>query len=268
MTRDPPPTWFGQEGIDLRADAQLALLRELEAPGYQDLFLRLRADPRLRPAHGGRGASDDPPSGPISNDYFPSPDAELYAAMIARERPHRIVEVGSGFSTLVARHAIDHAALECELCVVDPEPRIDVGDAADRVLRLRVEESGLGSDEEGELPPVGPGTLLFIDSSHVTEARGDGPVLYCRLLPSLPAGVLVHVHDVYIPYDYPAVYVRWGYTEQYLLHALLAGNPRLEVVCVPYFLSREHPDAMRRAFGDGIARKHAFEGASFWMRTV
>lgn len=282
MTGDPPPTWFGQEGIDLLLDGQLALLHELEAPGYQDLFLRLRADPRLRPSHGGRGASDDPPSGPISNDYFPSPDAELYAAMIVRERPSRIVEVGSGFSTLIARHAIEHASLACELCVLDPDPRIDVDGVADRVVRGRVEESGLsgapgvqpspagsrGPHRAGGLPLVEPGTLLFIDSSHVVEAGGDGPFLYCELLPSLPPGVLVHAHDIYIPYDYPPVYVRWGYTEQYVLHALLAHNPLMEVVCAPYLLSRRHPDAMRRAFGDGVARERSFEGASFWMRTV
>ena len=245
------PKWFGHAGIDLRVGAQLDVLAELEASSYQELFDALRTDAALSPGPDADGRL-------VRNGYFPSPDAELYAAMIVRERPRRIVEVGSGFSTRVARRALDWADLPSELHVVDPEPRTDVEDVADVVEMRRVEDGGL---------TIEAGTLLFIDSSHTMTHHGDGPYLFCDLLPSLPAGVLVHVHDIYLPYDYPAVYVRRGYTEQYALHALLAGAPGYEVVCTPYLLARRHPEAMRAAFGDAVARNHTFEGASFWMRT-
>lgn len=147
---------------------------------------------------------------------------------------------------------------------MDPEPRLDVSDVADEVERSRIEASRF-SGEGAEA--VASGTLLFIDSSHAVRPGGDGPFLYCSLLPSLPAGVLVPVHDIYLPFDYPQVYVDWGYAEQYLLQALLAGNDRFEVVCSVYHMSRRHPEAVRRAFGDGVARGRRFEGASFWLRS-
>jgi hypothetical protein len=91
MTREPPPEWFGHERIDLGVDAQLELLEELEARECQELFAALRSDPMLSPGGGGRPRRSDRPEPPggrtpvrshgaealISNDYFPSPDAEL-----------------------------------------------------------------------------------------------------------------------------------------------------------------------------------------------
>lgn len=272
------PEWFGHAGIDLRVDAQLGLLRELEGGGYRELFARLRGDPELSPDPGvssDREGGAKGGAGPelVRNGYFPSPDAELYAAMIVRERPSRIIEVGSGFSTLVARRAVEHAGVGCPIEVIDPEPRLAVDDVADRVERRRVQDSRLAEGRgsvagRDTAPAVGPGSLLFIDSSHVTEPAGDGPFLYCDLLPSLPPGVLVHVHDIYLPWDYPPVYVRRGYTEQYLLHALLAGSRRFELVAAAYFLSRRHAGSMRAAFGPRVAVADTFQGASFWFRSV
>jgi hypothetical protein len=197
----------------------------------------------------------------IQNGYFPSPDAELYGAMIARYRPSRIVEVGAGYSTAVARATIDHLDSDTELRVIDPEPRCPVEELADDVERCRVESSTLASGG------VEPDTLLLIDSSHLVRAGGDGPFLYCRLLPSLPPGVLVHVHDVFLPFDYPPVYRERLYAEQYLLHALLSGSRKFEIVFASYFMSAERGESMRRAFGPDVATGE-FRGASFWMRTV
>lgn len=253
MTSDLPR--FGHAGLTLDPGPQLALLDELRADAFQSLFRALRADPAINTGWPRSARRPDV----IHNGYFPSPDAELYAAMIVRERPATVIEIGSGFSTRVARKAIAHGGLDTALVVVDPEPRSDVRQIADRWERLPAERSRL--DEDG----VPERALLMIDSSHEVVPGGDGPYLYCRLLPEVPAGTLVHVHDIFLPFDYPDVYRQHGYAEQYLLHALLADSPAWEIVFATYFLSDAYPEAMKGTFGDGVAEGD-FRGASFWMR--
>ena len=101
--------------------------------------------------------------------------------------------------------------------------------------------------------------------SHVTRAGGDIPYLYNVLLPSVPAGTLVHVHDIFLPYDYPVRYQQRLYTEQYVLHALLAHAERYRVVFATHCMSRQHPDAMRATFGGIVALDDPYFGASLWF---
>ena len=85
----------------------------------------------------------------------------------------------------------------------------------------------LGAEHTDQL---GAGDILFIDSSHTVRIGGDVVHLFCEVIPRLAPGVIVHVHDIYLPYEYPRAWVeqlRWYWAEQYLLQALLAGNPRL-----------------------------------------
>jgi hypothetical protein len=244
MTVDPPR--FGHAGLTLDAGPQLSLLDELRGDTFQALFRALRVDPAINTGWPRSMRRPDV----IHNGYFP---------MILRERPAIVIEIGSGFSTRVARKAIEHGGLDTKLVVFDPEPRSDVRQIADRWERLPVEASRLA--EHG----VPDGALLMIDSSHGVVPGGDGPYLYCRLLPDVPAGTLVHVHDIFLPFDYPDVYRQRGYVEQYLLHALLADSPAWEIVFATYFMSDAHPEAMKGTFGDGVAEGD-FRGASFWMR--
>lgn len=246
----------GDAGIDLAVDQQLILLESFQQ--YGELFAKLRADREINP--GFRGV-DYSQRGLIHNAYYPTPDAEVYASMIVARQPERIIEVGSGYSTLVAKTAIQHAGLSTRVHVIDPQPRRSIADFADGVEYTRVEESSLAT--EG----VQSGTLLFIDSSHICRRGGDLPHLFCKVLPALPARVLVHVHDVFLPYDYPDAYVERFYTEQYLLHCLLACSPRYRVVFATHLMSREHPEAMQRTFGPEIGTE-LFTGASFWFETV
>lgn len=253
-----PAERTGHAGIDLRTAEQLALLAELEGEPSASLFAALRADPEIQT--GVEGLSYDRAQ-LIHNGFFPSPDAELYAAMVLRQGPARLIEVGSGYSTLVARKAVAHAGLSTRITVIDPQPRRSVEEAADEVRLCRVEDSGLSAAD------LSPGDLLFIDSSHVCRSGGDLPYLFCRVLPDLPPGVLVHVHDIFLPYDYPQSYVGRIYTEQYLLHALLAGGGRFRVELAVHFLAREHLASLRRAVSPAIGSHPYFYGASFWMRS-
>ena len=239
-------TRLGSTGIDLNVDQQLALLDSWRAKEYQDLFEELRNTQQLKI---------------LTNGLYQTPDAEVYASMILSRKPRRVVEVGSGFSTLVARMAIRHGGLSTRLVAIDPQPRTDVKAAVDELILSPVERSGLLDYDWS------PDDILFIDSSHACRTRGDLPYLYCQVLPSLPAGMLVHVHDIFLPYDYPNVYDAFCYTELYLLYCLLAHSPRYRVVFATHMLSREHRDRMRSVIGQVVATETPADyfGSSFWF---
>lgn len=236
-------------GIDLREDEQLERLHRWA--GYQELFGSLRSDPAINSVHLGRPF--------LHNGFYPTPDAEIYASFIRDHRPRRIVEIGGGFSTLIARKAIDTDRLACQLTVVDPQPRTDVIDHADSLVRSRIED--LAADEL-----IGEDMILFVDSSHIARAGGDVPHLFCHIIPALPAGALVHVHDVFLPWDYPDAYRRRLYSEQYVLQALLTHACRYRVAYATYHMTRTQPRAVQEAFGDVVGGKPELAGASFWFQ--
>lgn len=248
-----PSRWLGHAGIDLHEERQLAML-ERWAAEFQPLFAKLRVDPAINTLAQGKPY--------LHNGQFPTPDAEIYASLLCDRRPKTVLEVGAGFSTLVARRAVDHGGWDCKITVVDPQPRTEVAGHADRIIRSPVEEV---STAHFELDPEG---VLFVDSSHVLRARGDLPRIFNELIPGLPGGVLVHVHDVFIPWDYPDAYLLRLYGEQYLLQALLADSPRYRVLLAAHHMARSHPQHMRRAFGDVVASDPLYLGSSFWFEIV
>ena len=207
-TLNKPLSMLDPPAIDFRLESQLALLSSFQSPAHQALFRELREDRVINKfGFGSEG---------VSNTYCNTPDAEIYAAMILDRRPPRVVEVGSGFSTLVARKAVSYSHSDTKIVVYDPFPRTDVKPAADELNLMPVERSDLAQSDWS------PRDLLFIDSSHICRTRGDLPYLFCKVIPALPDGVLVHVHDIFLPYDYPNLYDQWCHTEQYSagMHAL------------------------------------------------
>lgn len=240
-------------GIVLDRDDQVALLEELAA--FSPLFEAIRSDPGINLRH--RETPDR-----IRNGYYPTPDAETYAAMVALLRPPRIVEVGGGYSTLVARAVIDRLALGTELVVIDPEPRTDVRRAAHRLVPQRVEFAPRAALE---VPPSG---ILFIDSSHVLRSGGDVACLYGEVVPALPAGVFVHVHDIFLPFEYSGFGLRAWWTEQYVLQALLCHSPRYHVDLALRWLTRTEPARMARIFGTAVLEDPAHAGGSIWFRVT
>lgn len=152
-----------------------------------------------------------------SNDYFAACDAAVLYLMVRHWRPNRIVEVGCGNSTRISRQAIRDGHLATELTAIDPEPRIDIEGMIDRFERKIVEEV-----DEAVFGSLASGDFLFIDSSHKAFVGNDVAYLFCKIIPKLKPGVIVHVHDIFLPYDYPPSlaleYPDWG--EQYVMHAL------------------------------------------------
>ena len=236
--------WFDAPAFPANWKTPEALIRDLldDIARCQAVFDRL--------ASGSAGFSYD-------NAYFSAPDVEALYAMLRRFPPAVIVEVGSGNSTAIMRRAIQVGGWKTRLISVDPQPREDVSALADEIHRRPVEALPEGAVQAW----LRPGGMLFIDSSHAIRPGNDVAVLFLKILPALPAGTLVHVHDVYLPFEYPAEAGILDFNEQYLLQALL-GSPDWEVLWPGYQLERQWPGFAER-FPHWRPGRHA---VSFWMR--
>ncbi len=246
-----PTEYLGHEGVDLHESDQVARLSEWST--YQDLFSLLRYDREINVLGTGHC---------VENDWYETPDVEIYASMIGDFRPAEVIEIGAGYSTLVARRALEHLRIEARVTAIDPEPRRSVAEAADVVHRCRVED--IPPDRE-PFSDLGSPTLLFIDSSHVVRAGGDIPLLFNKLVPSLPSRTLVHVDDIYIPWDYPTSYRKRLYTEQYVLQALLCGSDRFRTVFASHYMGRRHQDLMRQIISPSVGDERRHTGSSYWF---
>lgn len=198
----------------------------------------------------------------FANDYFTSPDAEVAYAIVRDRKPRRLVEIGSGNSTWLFRAAIGDGGLETQLVSVDPSPRREVAAVADRVIRQRLQEI----DELELVDNLDDGDVLFIDSSHTIESGSDVVVLLLRVLPALRPGVLVHLHDIFLPFEYPRkwlVELGWKWNEQYLVQALLQDSTAFEVLWPGHYLQRTIPGFANHFRADVLGT-----GSSLWLRKV
>lgn len=245
-----PDAWF-DDNFNLGMEQQLSWLQHWQ--GYADFFNELRADPDINKEFLGKSY--------LHNHYYPTPDAEIYACMLLDHKPHQIIEVGSGFSTLIARKTINAAGLKATITSIDPAPRSEIGKEADRLILQHVEDTPLDQLTFSE------NSLLFIDSSHICRGHGDVPFLFCKIMPRLPSGTLVHVHDIFLPYEYPTIFLDRLYTEQYLLYAILVNSSRYEILFTTHYMARKHPKEMQATFGDAVVGvNNRFFGSSFWFR--
>ena len=191
------------------------------------------------------------------NEYFESPDAEVLYTMIRRFAPARVIEIGSGSSTRIIRLAILDGQLHTRLISIDPAPRVDVNQVADAVITQPV-EALTPAEIANQLQPS---DVLFIDSSHELKIGGDVSFLYLKVLPLLKAGVVVHIHDIFYPFEYPRRWIvdnGWLWNEQYLVAAILLNNPTIEVLWAGHYLQRTTPQLLPQ-FQNGTA-------SSLWIR--
>lgn len=197
----------------------------------------------------------------LQNGWFESIDAEVLYSVVRHFRPRTILEIGSGHSSRLARRAIHDGRLGTSLVCVDPSPRVGVRSCADEHIQSAVED----------LPPsdwtqrLGANDVLFIDSSHVITTGGDVPYLYLQVLPRLRPGVLIHAHDIFLPFEYPQEFVvkeRWGWNEQYLLQALLIGNSGLEIIWPSCYMWQLHRAAVQKVVP---WERSSLPPSSFWM---
>ena len=179
-------------------------------------------------------------------------------------KPARYVEVGSGQSTKVVARARRDGEVAVEITSIDPHPRKEVDGLCDRIFRSALEELDLAKG----FGALASGDIVFFDGSHRVLPNSDCVAFFLDVLPSLPPGVLVGIHDVYLPIDYPEPDLWWS--EQYLLAAfLLAGAPWLDIV-LPTFYASGRPELaalLAPLFDRPELAPVNRRGSVFWLET-
>ena len=206
------------------------------------------------------------------NSAFSPVDAGVLHCMIRHFKPRKIIEVGAGNSTLVAARAslLNQAdGVDTQLTSIEPYPRQYLLDGLEGLSKLIVKK--VEDVDNGVFDQLEDGDILFIDSSHVLRIGNDVYLLFLDVLPRLKKGVVVHIHDIFLPYNYPQHWVldKLGFlNEQYVLQAFLSCNEAFEVLYANYYMSMEFPEKTRFVFGgpdESIGENHS---SSFWMRRV
>jgi hypothetical protein len=238
-------------GIGFDLDAQLRWVGdELAAPMKE-----------FRPVHAGNDASRQYAAGTAS---YPQLDATVLYGMVRRLRPRRVIELGSGASTLVLSEASRANARDgapLQLDVFDPFPSVpDDLPGLGSLRRARAQDVPLEV-----LQDLRDGDVLFVDTTHTVKLGSDVNFIVLDVLPTLARGVVVHFHDIFLPHEYPR---RWledyalYWNEQYLVQAFLAENDKWEILCAISALARRRGDELAALLPPDTPR----HGAALWLR--
>jgi hypothetical protein len=204
------------------------------------------------------------------NGSFSLGDAECYYSLIRQLKPSRIIEIGSGFSTLIACEAIKQNKIEdnhytCKLTCIEPYEMPWLEGIGVDLIRKKVEDTDIAFFND-----LNNGDFLFIDSSHVIRPEGDVLFEIFKILPNLKKGVWVHFHDIFTPLNYPEKWLKEEFrfwNEQYLLEAFLSYNDHFEIVLSMACLTLNHQRAVHKAFPI-LSQEPSQIPGSMWIKKV
>jgi hypothetical protein len=184
----------------------------------------------------------------LGNTSFGPGDAEYWYQTIRVRKPRRIIEIGSGNSTLMAIRAIaknstENPSYQCEHTCIEPYEVPWLEQVGVEVIRRKVEHVDVSFFSR-----LQENDVLFIDSSHVIRPQGDVLYEYLEILPTLSKGVIVHIHDILTPKNYPSLWLKdlvrlWN--EQYLVEAFLTHNRDWRVLGALNYLTHHHASALK-----------------------
>lgn len=243
----------GPGGTELYAAALSAL--EARRPAFAEVIGLIDGYGAALEAIGAQAA----PQPRWQQDWFPRLDAAAAYALVRRGRPNRIVEVGSGHSTRFLARAVADEGCATTITAIDPAPRAAIEDLGVEVIRRTLAQAGSAPFADLEA-----GDMLFIDSSHILMPGSDVDDVINRLLPALPKGVLVHIHDIFLPDDYPAAWAWRGYNEQSAVLALITGGG-YELVFSSHFVVSRMQDSLAPTVLNKLAKPEGALETSLWL---
>ena len=202
----------------------------------------------------------EPPSPRWGQDWFAPLDAAILYATIRVRKPARMIEIGSGHSTRFAARAIADGNLATRHIAIDPAPRADIA-----VLPLKLHRCVLAEADAAIFSDLSAGDILFIDSSHILMPGTDVDQLFTCVLPALKPGVIVHVHDIFLPDGYPADWAWRGYNEQSALLPFIASQAFRLLFAGHYAETRLASEIARSPVGALPRGITAAPATSFWL---
>jgi len=238
-------------GIDMNIDLQLDLLRNV-FPRYSKEYNKF---PHQK--------TNIPHEFYFNNDMFDGIDALVLYCMVRHFKPKMIIEVGSGYSTFISAKA-SLRNRNTKLVCIEPYPNEILKQGfpgLTEFITKKVEDVDLDFFSRLE-----SGDILFIDTSHVIKIGGDVNFLYLEVIPRLKKGVIVHIHDIFFPKEYPKSWVSGEYrfwTEQYILQAFLAFNSAFKILFCNSYMGLKYPSEMKSTFPHSPWWLH---GGSIWIR--
>ena len=193
----------------------------------------------------------------FDQSWFPTLDAAVAYALVRERKPQHIIEVGSGHSTRVLSRALGGVG---EIVAIDPAPRADIID----LPGVRVVPSTLQAAPPSLFDGLKAGDALFIDSSHILMPGSDVDILLNRVLPSAPAGLMVHIHDIFLPFDYPAIWGWRAYNEQQGVVPMLTTGA-YKPLFASAWAERRLADRLARSVVSRLPRPPDALPASLWL---
>ena len=247
-------------GVDINENKQLQLLNSFSYK-YKDEYDQFPENKTTKPYEYY-----------LNNKSYESVDGEMLYCMIRDFKPHKIVEVGSGFSTFIAGAAIiknlgEEPGYECDLTSIDPFPNDVISGGFpgfSGVLPSTVQDVELDVFTDLEANDI-----FLIDSSHVLSIGSDVQYEFLEILPRLKKGVVIHIHDIFLPSEYPREWVmgrKVFWTEQYLLQAFLAFNESFEVLWASSYMNHNHADKLSAVFNS--YRIPVTRPCSLWLAKI
>ena len=238
-------------GIDLNVERQLELLRAF-AGLYADLPF-----------------PEDPVAGRryhFRNPFFGQGDAIVLYSFLRHFKPRRVIEVGSGFSSAVMLDtAADFVDLDPDFVFIEPfaERLHGLIGISDR-HRHRIIETPVQDVDPAEFDKLEENDILFIDSSHVVKCGSDVAHMVFRILPRLKPGVIVHIHDIHWPFQYPRDWILSGrsWNEVYFIRAFLQYNERVRIEYFNAYMAENRTGDVR----DAMPRCLENPGGGLWLR--
>lgn len=202
------------------------------------------------------------------NSQFSWLDSRTLFVLLNQWKPKKMIEVGSGFSSLLTAH-VNHTLLDdsIDFSCVEPFPREFLKKEILGLNKVIVEK--VENVDKAGFTALEAGDILFIDSSHVSKTGSDINFLFFEILPLLKKGVKIHIHDIFFPHEYPKEWVledNRSWNEQYLLRALLMYSDTFKVLFGCSYAQYKYPDLVVKALNH--KNKHGFGGGSIWIEKI
>ncbi len=242
-------------GISMNEDYQVSFLKNV-CPIYKEEYDKF----------GLHQGTDDFPYY-VYNGSFGEIDGDILYCMVRNFKPQKVVEVGSGWSTLLSGHALKKNGMESgksyEFTAIEPFPRRVLKDSNSIGLTNLITKR-LQDVDMGIFMTLEEDDILFLDSTHVVNIDSDVCREFLEILPRLKKGVIIHIHDIFLPYEYPKKWVKelkYFWNEAYLLQAFLMYNSAFEVLWAGNWMKTRYPEDCKKMFRSDASQ-------SFWIRKI